>query len=34
MELSDDSEQELWITEELIFGHIERLKDNKAAGTG
>ena len=26
-------EQELWITEELIFGHIERLKDNKAAGT-
>ena len=32
-ELSDDSEQELWITEELIFGHIEKLKDNKAAGT-
>ena len=33
VELSDDGDQELWITEELILKHIGKLKDNKAAGT-
>ena len=33
VELSDDIDQELWITEKLILQHIGKLKDNKAAGT-
>ena len=33
VDLSDDTDQELWITEELILKHIGKLKDNKAAGT-
>ena len=33
VELSDERDQELWITEELIVRHIGKLKDNKAAGT-
>ena len=33
MELSDDGDQDLWITEELIVNHIGKIKENKAAGT-
>ena len=33
VELSDDGDQELWITEELIVSHIGKIKENKATGT-
>ena len=33
VELSDERDQELWITEELILRHVGKLKDNKVAGT-